>query len=297
MVVPDTHGVDWVDPSPYIIAMIRPCTNADVDTIYAIINEAAEAYRGVIPADRWHEPYMPKDELRHEIETGVRFWGFEQDGQLLGVMGIQDVQDVTLIRHAYVRTAFRSHGIGGKLLAELRAKTSRPILIGTWAAATWAIRFYETHGFRQVTPEEKDRLLTRYWSISDRQVETSVVLADEKWSSAMTRHVLETHMTAVDSGDLDAILSDYAADALLLTLEGTYRGHVQIRPVWKKLLMDVFTKDADFTMVREAVEGEVAFIVWSLKSKRIRITLATDTYLVRAGKLVVQTYAAMEEQK
>ena len=297
MVVPDAHGVDWLKPSPYIIAMIRPCTNADVETIYAIINEAAEAYRGVIPADRWHEPYMSQDELRHEIETGVKFWGFEQDGQLLGVMGIQDVQDVTLIRHAYVRTASRSHGIGGKLLAELRAKTSRPILIGTWAAAAWAIRFYEKHGFRQVTPEEKDRLLERYWSISDRQVETSVVLADEKWSSAMTRHVLETHMTAVDSGDLDVIMADYAADAVLLAPEGSYRGHVQIRPVWNKLLMDVFTKDADFTMVREAVEGEVAFIVWSLNSKRIRIMLATDNYLVRAGKIVVQTYAAMEEQK
>ena len=277
--------------------MIRPCTNADLDTIHSIINEAAQAYRDVIPADRWHEPYMPMDELGNEIGAGVKFWGFVQDGQLLGVMGIQDVQDVTLIRHAYVRTASRSHGIGGKLLAELRAKTSRPILIGTWAAATWAIRFYEKHGFRQVTLEEKNRLLKRYWSISDRQVETSVVLADEKWVSAMTQHVLENHMTAVDSGDLDAIMADYAEDAVLLTPEGTYRGHVQIRPVWEQLLMDVFTKDANFTMVRETVEGDIAFIVWSLESDRVRIPLATDTYLVRNGKIIVQTYAAVVDGK
>jgi N-acetylglutamate synthase-like GNAT family acetyltransferase len=158
--------------------MIRPCTDADFDSIYAIINEAAEAYRDVIPADRWHEPYMSREELRREIECDVRFWGYEEDRQLLGVMGIQDVQDVTLIRHAYVRTGKRGQGIGGKLLAELREKTARPILIGTWAAATWAIRFYERHGFRLVTPEEKDRLLKKYWSIPQRQVETSVVLAE-----------------------------------------------------------------------------------------------------------------------
>ena len=161
--------------------MIRPCTETDFDTIFSIINEAAEAYRGVIPEDRWHEPYMPKDELRHEIDTGVRFWGWEEDGELVGVMGIQDVQDVTLIRHAYVRTAQRNKGIGGKLLSELRKLTGRPVLVGTWAAATWAIRFYEGHGFRLVTPKEKDRLLKKYWSIPERQVETSVVLGDERW--------------------------------------------------------------------------------------------------------------------
>ena len=163
--------------------MIRPCTDADFDTIFVIINDAAEAYRGVIPADRWHEPYMPREELRHEIQSGVRFWGWEEDGELVGVMGIQDVQDVTLIRHAYVRTAKRNKGIGGKLLSELRTLTNRPVLMGTWAAATWAIRFYEKHGFRLVTPEEKNRLLKKYWSIPERQVETSVVLGDERWFS------------------------------------------------------------------------------------------------------------------
>ena len=161
--------------------MIRSCNDTDFDTIHAIINDGAEAYRGVIPADRWHEPYMSQDELRHEIENGVRFWGYKDGGELLGVMGIQDVQDVTLIRHAYVRTTSRSRGIGGNLLAELRTLTARPVLIGTWAAATWAVRFYEKHGFRLVTPEEKNRLLKKYWSIPDRQVDTSVVLGDERW--------------------------------------------------------------------------------------------------------------------
>ena len=151
--------------------MIRPCTDADFDTIYAIINDAAQAYCGVIPADCFHVPYMPKEYLRDEINRGVRFFGWEEGGELVGIMGIQDVQDVTLIRHAYVRTANRNGGIGGKLLGELRKLTARPVLIGTWAAATWAIRFYEKHGFRMVTLEEKDRLLKKYWSISKRQIE------------------------------------------------------------------------------------------------------------------------------
>jgi N-acetylglutamate synthase-like GNAT family acetyltransferase len=123
---------------------------------------------------------MSEEELRHEIESGVRFWGYEEAGQLLGVMGIQDVQDVTLIRHAYVCTAKQGQGIGGKLLAELRTMTTRPLLIGTWATAKWAIQFYERHGFRMVTPEEKDRLLKQYWSIPERQVETSVVLVEAR---------------------------------------------------------------------------------------------------------------------
>lgn len=160
---------------------IRPCKESEFETMYLIINDAAEAYRGIIPADRWQEPYMSKDELRHEINEGVIFWGYEENGELLGVMGIQDVRDVTLMRHAYVRTERRNQGIGGKLLSVLRERTTRPVLIGTWAAAVWAVRFYEKHGFRLVTPEEKDRLLKKYWSIPERQVETSVVLADRSW--------------------------------------------------------------------------------------------------------------------
>jgi GNAT superfamily N-acetyltransferase len=160
---------------------IRRCDTDDFEAVYSVINDAAEAYRGVIPTDRWHEPYMPTESLRREIDAGVQFWGYDQAGELLGVMGMQDVADVTLIRHAYVRTTHRGQGIGGKLLAELRAKTSRPVLVGTWADATWAIRFYQKHGFRLVTPAQKDELLARYWSIPQRQIDTSVVLVDQRW--------------------------------------------------------------------------------------------------------------------
>ena len=161
--------------------MIRTCDPREFEGIYEIINDAARAYRGVIPADRWKDPYMDREELRHEIHEGVVFWGYEEEGRLLGVMGLQQVQDVTLIRHSYVRTARRNQGIGGKLLSHLKAQTDLPLLVGTWAAIVWAIRFYEKHGFRLVSPEEKNRLLKKYWSIPDRQVETSVVLADPKW--------------------------------------------------------------------------------------------------------------------
>lgn len=167
--------------------MIRQCKDRDIETIYSIINDAAEAYRGVIPEDRWKDPYMPMEELQDEIDDGVVFWAYEEDGELIGVAGLQDVQDVSLIRHTYVRTARQSQGIGGKLLAELIKKTTRPILIGTWADAHWAIRFYEEHNFRLVSAKEKHRLLKRYWSIPDRQVETSVVLADRKWLSERER--------------------------------------------------------------------------------------------------------------
>ena len=161
--------------------MIRPCTPADFNAIYAIVNDAATAYKGVIPADRWHEPYMPRAELQAAIDSGVVFWGFEMDGTLVGVMGVQPVQDVTLIRHAYVLTSYRRHGIGGQLLRFLLARIGTPTLIGTWAAADWAIRFYQKHGFKLVTPEEKDRLLPRYWGVPARQIETSVVLGDQRW--------------------------------------------------------------------------------------------------------------------
>ena len=161
--------------------MIRKCTDREFETIYSIINEVAQVYQGVIPGDRWHEPYMPEEELRHELDSGVVFWGYEEGEEVVGVMGIQHVQDVTLIRHAYVRTSHQNQGIGGKLLSVLRRQTTRPTLVGTWADAVWAIRFYEKHGFRLVSLEEKDRLLMKYWSIPERQVETSVVLANKTW--------------------------------------------------------------------------------------------------------------------
>ena len=161
--------------------MLRRCREGEFETIYSLIKDAAGAYRGVIPSDCFKEPYMPSDELRSEIDAGIEFFGWEEDGELVGVMGTQDVRDVTLIRHAYVRAASRNQGIGGRLLAFLREQTTRPLLIGTWADATWAIRFYEKHGFRLVSLEEKDRLLERYWQIPKRQAEVSVVLGDEAW--------------------------------------------------------------------------------------------------------------------
>jgi len=161
--------------------MIRRSENCEVEQIGAVINDGAQAYRGVIPADRWSEPYMPMEELRHEIASGVRFYCFEEAGEIQGVMGLQKVQEVTLVRHAYVSTAHQKRGIGGRLLAHLRELTLGPVLIGTWADATWAIRFYERHGFQRVGLRQKDRLLRRYWAIPERQIETSVVLADGAW--------------------------------------------------------------------------------------------------------------------
>ncbi len=167
--------------------MIRPCKADDVATILDIISDAAVAYRGVIPSDCWHEPYMSMEYLRHELGAGVRFWGYEHSGVLVGVMGIQQVRDVTLIRHAYVRTAHRNRGIGTRLISRLKTMITEPALVGTWAAAIWAIRFYEKHGFRLVTMEEKKDLLRRYWSISDRQTQMSVVLADPKWFASVQK--------------------------------------------------------------------------------------------------------------
>jgi GNAT superfamily N-acetyltransferase len=161
--------------------VIRPCGERDLEAIYEIVGDGAVAYRGVIPADCWHEPYMPRDELLREVAAGVRFLGFEQEGELVGVMGLQDVRDVTLIRHAYVRTTMQGQGIGSALLAALRAETQAPVLIGTWADAAWAIRFYERHGFEVLPPAESGRLLSSYWLIPERQASASVVLADRAW--------------------------------------------------------------------------------------------------------------------
>ena len=161
--------------------MIRVCIGDDFEAIFQIINDAAEAYRGIIPVDRWHEPYMPREERRAEVSAGVAFLGYEKDGELAGVMGTQDVQDVTLIRHAYVRTPQRGQGIGGELLGRIMDQATKPILIGTWADAVWAVRFYENHGFKVVSTQEKETLLRKYWNVPDRQIETSVVLADQRW--------------------------------------------------------------------------------------------------------------------
>jgi GNAT superfamily N-acetyltransferase len=158
------------------VALVRPCRDGERDAILAIVNAAAEAYRGVIPPDRWREPYMPAAELAEEIAAGVAFWGYEADGTLVGVMGIQPVGDVDLIRHAYTAPAHQGRGVGGALLEHLMRRSTRPLLVGTWAAAEWAIRFYRRHGFEPESRERSAELLRSYWSIPERQIETSVVL-------------------------------------------------------------------------------------------------------------------------
>jgi len=161
--------------------VIRPCTQADFEVIWQIINDAAQAYQGVIPADCWHEPYMSKVQLQHEIDDGVRFWGFDANDGLVGVMGVQDKGEVNLIRHAYVKTAHRRKGIGAQLLGFLESRSDKPILVGTWADARWAVSFYQKHGYRLLDTQEKNALLRKFWSIPPRQVQTSVVLANAKW--------------------------------------------------------------------------------------------------------------------
>jgi GNAT superfamily N-acetyltransferase len=157
---------------------IRRCDNEDLETLLAIINSAAQAYRGVIPADRWHDPYMSLAGLREEIASGVAFSGFEIDGKLVGVMGVQPVRDVDLIRHAYVLPNHQRQGVGAALIEHLQCRSTRRMLVGTWAAAGWAIDFYRRHGFELVAPKLEAELLSTYWSIPARQIETSVVLAN-----------------------------------------------------------------------------------------------------------------------
>lgn len=161
--------------------MIRPFEEKDYEVICKIINDAAKLYKGVIPEELYKEPYMTKDKLRDEIKSGINFWIYEEDGKPVGVMGIQHVKDVTLIRHAYVLREKQKQGIGTKLLNHLIKLTNKPILIGTWAKAHWAISFYQKNGFELVSQEEKDKLLKKYWSLPALQIETSVVLANKKW--------------------------------------------------------------------------------------------------------------------
>jgi len=156
--------------------MIERCDERELGQIHEVINDGAQAYRGLIAADRWHEPYMAMEELRGEIEAGVAFWGFYGGGRLLGVMGLQRVEDVVLIRHAYTRTAAQGRGAGTSLLEKLKGIANAPLLVGTWRAATWAVRFYERRGFALVPEDEKVRLLRRYWTVPQRQIEESVVL-------------------------------------------------------------------------------------------------------------------------
>lgn len=164
--------------------LIRRGLEPDGAAILAIINDAAQAYRGVIPADRWHDPYMSADELVREISAGVSFWLAEDQGRQLGVMGVQDKGDVALVRHAYVAPNLQRSGVGTQLLRHVQGLVEKPILIGTWASASWAIGFYQRNGFTVLPNKEKDRVLRKYWSIPERQIETSVVLADGRWTAS-----------------------------------------------------------------------------------------------------------------
>jgi len=181
---------------------IRPCHAQEKRTMLAIVNTAARAYEGVVPADCWHEPYMSADEIESEIAAGIEFLACEVDGTMTGVMGIQPVGNVHLIRHAYVLPAFQGHGVGGALLARLRARTTQQILVGTWAAATWAIAFYERHGFELVPEASKALLLRTYWTIPERQIETSVVLAAPRLTPEDARALVEQRgrVTASEPG-------------------------------------------------------------------------------------------------
>jgi N-acetylglutamate synthase-like GNAT family acetyltransferase len=161
---------------------LRRSADADLAAMTAIVNDAAQAYRGVIPADRWQDPYMPENELSDEISSGIEFWVAEEDGRLLGVMGLQDKGEVVLVRHAYISTRAQRKGVGTTLLRHVEGLTDKPVLIGTWAAASWAIEFYRRNGYRVLAHGEKNRLLRKYWTIPKRQIETSVVLADQRWT-------------------------------------------------------------------------------------------------------------------
>ncbi len=182
---PTTAGLTSLDRPipPGEELSIRPLGEEEGAAALETINAAAQAYQGVIPADCWQDPYMAAAELRAAIRTGVKFWAAAENSRLLGVMGRQDMGRVSLIRHAYVRPEAQRQGVGALLLAQALQEIKGPVLVGTWAAAWWAIRFYEKHGFKLVTQKEKDRLLQTFWSISPRQMETSVVLANQEWFS------------------------------------------------------------------------------------------------------------------
>lgn len=161
--------------------MICKLTNSDFQTILDVVNDAAVAYRGKIPSDCWKEPYMSNQELRDEIESGVQFYGYVENEVLVAVMGFQRIKDVTLIRHAYTQTSYQRQGIGDKLLNYLLGLTqTNCILVGTWETASWAIRFYQKNGFKLLSREETDKLLKKYWNIPKRQIETSIVLEQER---------------------------------------------------------------------------------------------------------------------
>ena len=222
--------------------MIRKCEPADAEEIYDVINDAAVAYRDVISPDCWHEPYMSREELSRECASGVVFSGFFDGAHLAAVMGLQLVGDVALVRHAYTRTASQRRGLGAQLLTHVRRQTDRPMLIGTWKAATWAVRFYEREGFRLVHGEDKDALLRRYWTVPDRQIDESVVLADARWFSRMSSHEKPLDVVPYDPGwpaafDAEAIRLRASLGAQALRID--HHGSTSIPGLGGKPIIDI----------------------------------------------------------
>ena len=259
---------------------IRAARADDLDTLYEIINDSARAYKGVIPEAAWHEPYMPMDHLQSEIAKGVRFHCCDLDGRTMGVMGIQDVQDVTLIRHAYVRSESRSQGIGRALLESVTRLTPRPVLIGAWRAASWAIQFYQKNGFTLLDEARKNRMLERYWTISSFQVQESVVLADRRWLDRESGAALHGAYERFNARDIDGALSLMTRDVIWPNgMEGgTVHGHEGIRAYWTRQWKIIDPRVTAQSITRES-DGRYAVEVHQLVKDIAGVALVDRTII------------------
>ena len=258
--------------------VIRAARPDDLDTIYEIINDSARAYKGVIPEAAWHEPYMPMDHLRSEIAKGVRFYCCDPEDRTMGVMGIQDVQDVTLVRHAYVRSESRSQGIGRALLESVTRLTARPVLIGAWKAATWAIQFYQRNDFTLLNEARKNRMLGTYWTISSFQVQESVVLADRRWMDRESGAVLHAAYERFNARDIDGALSLMTQDVIWPNgMEGgTVHGHEGIRAYWTRQ-WKVFDPRVTAQSITRESDGRYAVEVHQLVKDMAGVVLVDRT--------------------
>jgi GNAT superfamily N-acetyltransferase/ketosteroid isomerase-like protein len=258
--------------------VIRAARVDDLDTVFEIINDSARAYQGVIPAAAWREPYMPMDHLQSEIAKGVRFYCCDLEGRTMGVMGIQDVQDVTLIRHAYVRSQSRSQGIGRALLEFATRLTSRPVLIGAWRAASWAIQFYQKNGFTLLDEARKNRLLGTYWTISSFQTQESIVLADRRWWDRESSTVLHATYERFNARDIDGALSLMSHDVIWPNgmAGGTVHGHEGIRAYWTRQWKVVDPRVTAQSITRES-DGRYAVEVYQLVKDMAGVVLLDRT--------------------
>ncbi len=237
---------------------MRPCRPEEAGEILDVVNDGARAYRGVIPDDCWHEPYMTAEYLGHELADGVVFWGVEAGGRLAGVMGIQEAGDVTLIRHAYTRSAARGGGLGRALIVHLLAEARSPALVGTWNAATWAVRFYERNGFRAVTPPDSAALLGRYWKITDRQTATSLVLASDRWFTAAGKEVPEYRSYFAYGSNMDA-------EQMARRCPNAYRC-VRARLDGRRFVIN----RGGYATVVPAADGKVHGVLWKVSGSDLR---------------------------